>query len=141
MRPRLRRERDGMILVRAFTDLKRHVIGDRDFPHFLNERVRIGGIPTDQFLTRKLWDAGSSAPYGHRNDLTTLSEAILNHRGEGRRARDAFAGLSRAEQESVVEFLKSMQVLPESAPSLFMTEADVQRMSDGNKRNRAPVEE
>ena len=32
--------------------------------------------PTEEFLTRKLWDVGSSDPYGHRGDLTTMTEAI-----------------------------------------------------------------
>ncbi|MGI8991849.1 MAG: hypothetical protein ACR2I2_19990 [Bryobacteraceae bacterium] len=39
MRPRLQRESDGTVLVRAFTDLKRHVMSDKVFPWFLNERV------------------------------------------------------------------------------------------------------
>ena len=119
--PRLPRERNasGQVLVRAFTDLKRHVIGDADYPHFLNEKVIQEGVPTNQFLTRKLWDAGSSDPYGHRGDLTTLTEAIINHGGEARQSRDAFAGLSASEKAGIIEFLKSMQVLPENNPSFF----------------------
>ncbi|MEJ7608690.1 MAG: di-heme oxidoredictase family protein [Bryobacteraceae bacterium] len=118
-RPRLQRDRnaEGQILVHAFTDLKRHVIGDADYPHFLNEKVVQEGVPTNQFLTRKLWDAGSSDPYGHRGDLTTLTEAIINHGGEARASRDAFAGLSASERAGIIEFLKSMQVLPESDAS------------------------
>ncbi len=83
------------------------------------------GLPTDQFLTRKLWDAGSSAPYGHRGDLTTLTEAILAHGGEARTTRDAFAALSAADQGSIVEFLKSMQVLPDGMTSLVTTDQDL----------------
>ncbi len=118
-RPRLQRDRNagGQILVRAFTDLKRHVIGDADYPHFLNEKIIQEGVPTDQFLTRKLWDAGNSDPYGHRGDLTTLTEAIINHGGEARQSRDAFARLSASEKAGIIEFLKSMQVLPETSSS------------------------
>lgn len=137
MRPRLRRERDGTVLVRAFTDLKRHVIGDAQFPWFLNERVVQGGVPTDQFLTRKLWDVGNTAPYGHRGDLTTITEAILNHGGEGRQARDAFAALAAAERNAVVEFLKSLQILPEGVTQLNTTPEELKRLRD---RLRAPVE-
>jgi hypothetical protein len=125
--PRLERERNanGQVLVRAFTDLKRHVIGDADYPHFLNEKIVQEGVPTNQFLTRKLWDAGSSDPYGHRGDLTTLTEAIINHGGEARQSRDAFAELSNSERAGIIEFLKSMQVLPERNGSFSRTNAEV----------------
>lgn len=93
----------------------------RVLPHFLNEKVIEQGVPTNQFLTRKLWDAGSSAPYGHRGDLTTLTEAIINHGGEARQSRDAFAGLSAPEKAGIIEFLKSMQVLPEPNVSFVQT--------------------
>jgi CxxC motif-containing protein (DUF1111 family) len=63
-------------------------------------------------MTRKLWDVGNSAPYGHRGDLTTITEAILVHGGEARDSRDRFAALPTADQAAVVEFLKSLQVLP-----------------------------
>lgn len=115
--PRLERTRDGQALVRAFTDLKRHVICDERDPHFCNERLLPPGgrKSTAEFLTRKLWDVGNSAPFGHRGDLTTISEAILAHGGEGRAAKEEFNGLSPQDQAKVVEFLKSLQVLPEGS--------------------------
>ncbi|MEO7143894.1 MAG: di-heme oxidoredictase family protein [Bryobacteraceae bacterium] len=137
MLPRLTREHNGTVLVRAFTDLKRHVIGDADFPWFLNERVVQSGIPTDQFLTRKLWDAGNSAPYGHGGDLTTINEAILNHGGEGRQARDAFAALPIGQQNAVVEFLKSLQILPEGATQPSMTSDEVLQL---HRQRRGPLQ-
>lgn len=137
MRPRLNRESDGTVLVRAFTDLKRHVIGDKDFPWFLNERVIQNGVPTNQFLTRKLWDVGNTGPYGHRGDLTTISEAILNHGGEGRQARDAFAALPAAQKNAVVEFLKSLQILPEGITRLEMTSDELLRL---HLQRRGPIQ-
>ncbi len=114
-KPRLAKELNasGQVLVHAFTDMKRHVIGDADYPHFLNEKVVQNGVPTSQFLTKRLWDVGSTDPYGHRGDLTTLTEAIINHGGEGRQSRDAFASLSPGQQGAIIEFLKSMQIMPE----------------------------
>jgi hypothetical protein len=101
--PRLERLADGRALVRVFTDLKRHDVSDAEYPHFANERAAQGTLagfapaaaftepppprPLREFLTRRLWDAGCSAPYGHRGDLTTLTEAIYFHGGEGRAAR------------------------------------------------------
>jgi hypothetical protein len=111
-KPRLERLPRGGALVRAFTDLKRHVICDTDLPHFCNEKLIQGGVPINQFLTRKLWDVGNSAPYGHRGDLSTITEAILAHGGEGRSSRDRFVALSATEKAEIVEFLKTLQVLP-----------------------------
>ncbi|MCY3799281.1 MAG: hypothetical protein OXG84_15840, partial [Chloroflexi bacterium] len=124
--PRLQRSGAGAI-VRAFTDLKRHSLCDpADQPDairfFCNEELRdsrpdVGGRDGSEFfITRKLWDVGSSAPYGHRGDLTTVSEAILMHGGEGRASRDSFTELTFADQRAVVEFLLSLQVLPEADP-------------------------
>ncbi|MDE2821539.1 MAG: hypothetical protein OXI40_17545 [Chloroflexota bacterium] len=124
MRPRLERRGEGAI-VRAFTDLKRHSLCDpADRPDairfFCNETLldsrpdARGRSGTEFFLTRKLWDVGSSPPYGHRGDLTTVSEAILMHGGEARASRDAFTKLTFADQRAVVEFLLSLQILPES---------------------------
>ncbi|GBC77361.1 hypothetical protein HRbin08_00837 [bacterium HR08] len=114
--PRLERTPDGRAIVRAYTDLKRHVICDERDPLFCNERVIQDRVPTNQFLTRKLWDVGSTAPYGHRGDLTTITEAILHHAGEARPQRERFQALAQEDQAAIVEFLKTLQVLPPGAP-------------------------
>src|SRR5215468_8814342 len=106
----------GGAVVRAYTDLKRHVICDELDPFFCNERVIQNGVPTNQFITRKLWDVGNTAPYGHRGDLTTITEAILHHAGEARPQRESFAALPTSQQNEIVEFLKQLQVLPNGAP-------------------------
>ncbi|MBI1763523.1 MAG: hypothetical protein HYR56_19030 [Acidobacteria bacterium] len=106
----------GGAVVRAFTDLKRHVICDSFDPFYCNERKIQSGVPTDQFLTRKLWDVGNTAPYGHRGDLTTITDAIMHHAGEARASRNNFAELSRTQQDEIVEFLKQLQILPNGAP-------------------------
>src|SRR2546427_5577586 len=92
-KPRLERAHDGGAIVRAYTDLKRHDLCGTTDQFFCNEQVPQAGISTREFLTRKLWDAGNSAPYGHRGDLTTLTEAIDHHHGEAKPTRDAFFGL------------------------------------------------
>jgi hypothetical protein len=104
--------------VRAFTDLKRHSICDTQNPHYCNEPLVQNDVPIDQFLTRKLWDVGNSAPYGHRGDLSTITEAIVAHGAEGRASRDAFNALAQNEQAAIVEFLKTLQVLPEGSAAL-----------------------
>lgn len=122
--PRLERLAGGEAVVRAYTDLKRHDLCDAEINHFCNERLTQNGVSRREFLTRRLWDAGSSAPYGHRGDLTTLTQAILAHGGEGRASRDAFAGLPKEARDEVVEFLKSLRILPEGTPTLVVHEED-----------------
>ncbi|MGY3388762.1 hypothetical protein ACVWW6_001353 [Bradyrhizobium sp. USDA 3311] len=92
----------GAPFVAAYTDLKRHVICDDDDPFFCNERLRQDFVPTNQFLTSKLWDAGTSGPYGHRGDLTTMSEAIIHHSGEAKEVKRAFLSLPDNEKTAVI---------------------------------------
>jgi Di-haem oxidoreductase, putative peroxidase len=66
--------------------------------------------PYYQFLTAKLWDTGNSGPWGHRNDLDTIYEAIVAHGGEAQSVRDAFEALSNSDQIAVVTFLKSLRM-------------------------------
>ena len=118
--PRLEKGPHGTAIVRAYTDLKRHNLCDDPGPDairwFCNEQLAQGradqdGKPgTEYFLTRKLWDVGNTAPYGHRGDLSTITEAILMHGGEARASRDAFASIPVDDQAAVVTFLKALQV-------------------------------
>jgi hypothetical protein len=123
-RPRLERAPNGGAVVRAYTDLRRHNLCDPPGPpdairFFCNEQLAQGrpdqdGRPgTEFFITRKLWDVGNSAPYGHRGDITTIAEAILYHGGEARASRDRFVALPSQDQKAVVGFLKTLQVLPD----------------------------
>lgn len=124
--PQLEKGPKGSAFVRAYTDLKRHNLCDEPdsadaIRWFCNEQLAQGrpdqdGKPgTEFFLTRKLWDVGNTAPYGHRGDLSTITEAILMHGGEGRASRDAFASSELDDQKAVVAFLKSLQIVPQSA--------------------------
>lgn len=126
VQPGLERANGNRAIVRPFTDLKRHNLNDAQLNHFANEQVVQGTLagfapasqftiaplprPTNQFLTRKLWDCGSTAPYGHRGDLTTITEAIYWHGGEARASRDAFMALPQRDKDCIVEFLKSLQI-------------------------------
>jgi hypothetical protein len=110
--PRLEATPDGGAIVRAYTDLKRHNLCDSSDQYFCNERAAEPGIPLGSFLTRKLWDIGSSAAFGHRGDLSTISEAIEHHAGEARPAKARYSELPAYEKASIVEFLKTLQVVP-----------------------------
>jgi len=111
--PHLAREGDGTVRVKAFTDLKRHDMG----PTLNNETLVQAGVPTEQFITRKLWGMSNEPPFMHHGRALTIDEAIRMHGGEGQVARDAYVRLVADDQADVVEFLKTLQILPEDAVS------------------------
>lgn len=109
--PHLPREADGSVLVPAYTDLKRHDLG----PDCDNEHRIQAGVPTNQFITRKLWGCANEPPFLHNGRALTLDEAIRMHGGEAEISRDAYLALSAKDRRSVVDFLKTLQVLPENS--------------------------
>ena len=119
-RPHLKKAENGAVMVPAFTDLKRHQMGEA----LDNEELIQAGVPTDEWLTRKLWGMSSEPPFLHHGRATLISEAILAHGGDAQASRDAFAALTEKDRAAVVEFLKSLQVLPEGSNRLVITEPD-----------------
>jgi hypothetical protein len=116
--PRPERTADGKAIVRAYTDLKRHRMG----PICNNEKLVQNGVPTDQFLTKKLWGFYSEPPFMHNGRCTTVTEVIQAHGGEAEAAEKAWEALPQAEKDELFQFLKSLQVLPVGSPSLAVDE-------------------
>lgn len=108
----LPRDDKGRVLVPLFGDLKRHRIADAQNDTFGNELLAQRFVARDVFITAELWGIGSTAPYGHRGDLTTLDEAILAHGGAAKASRDAYDGLAENERQSVIAFLRSLEIAP-----------------------------
>jgi len=106
-----RRDSDGAIMIPVFTDFKRHKMGDV----LNNEILEEEGVPTDEWLTRKLWGFASEPPFLHHGRATLISEAILAHGGEAQPSRDAFAALPQDDKDALIEFLKTLRI-PEDAP-------------------------
>ncbi|MEZ4863688.1 MAG: di-heme oxidoredictase family protein [Caldilineaceae bacterium] len=126
--PRLQPQ-NGVVLVPAFTDLKLHdITSGPDDPNAepldMNQPVGSPGFFAGNryFLTRKLWGAANEPPYFHHGLFTTMREAVLAHAGEALTARQHFAQLSPHEQDTVIEFLKSLQVLPPGTKDLVVDE-------------------
>jgi Di-haem oxidoreductase, putative peroxidase len=93
------------------------VICDSNKPHYCNEPISPVqasdsnfSIPSDQFLTAKLWDVGNSSPFGHRGDLHTIFAAIVNHGGEAASSEAQFEALPNPDQLAIVSFLRTLQM-------------------------------
>ena len=136
--PRLRAE-NGVTWVPAFTDLKLHDITSGpddpnreplDMLHPAGSEAFFAG--NSYFLTKKLWGAVSEPPYFHHGKFTTLREAINAHAGEAHEQSDRFRALSVYDQGSIIEFLKTLQILPEGSKALVVDE-------NGERRNWPPA--
>ncbi len=111
----LTRDAEGHVRVPLFSDLKRHRIADADRSFYANELLSQRFVGRDEFLTPRLWGVGSTAPYGHRGDVTTLDEAIHHHGGEAAAQSESYASLEEDDRRAIIEFLKSLRI-PEVAP-------------------------
>jgi cytochrome c peroxidase len=75
-----------------------------------------------RFLTKRLWGAANERPFFHHGKYTTLREAILAHYGEADAARAEFEALRDDERDAVIEFLKTLQVLPPGVKARIVDE-------------------
>lgn len=124
--PRLRPDASGVVWVEAFTDFKLHDIcepGERE-PLDMNQsqwskKFKEGNR---RFLTKRLWGAANEPPFFHHGLFTTLRQSVVAHSGEAKESRLAFQALAPAEQDAVIEFLKTLQVLPPGTKSLIVDE-------------------
>jgi hypothetical protein len=108
----LPRDEGGNVLVPLFGDLKRHVIADQQVAALGNELLAQRFVERNVFMTAELWGVGSTDPYGHRNDITTLDEVIRAHGGEGRAARDRYVAASDADRSALIAYLKTLVIEP-----------------------------
>ena len=75
-----------------------------------------------KFLTRQLWGIANQHKYGHHGLYTTLRDSVLAHNGEALPQKLAFQALSTSQQNDVIEFLKSLQILPAGTKCLVVDE-------------------
>jgi di-heme oxidoreductase (putative peroxidase) len=140
--PRLRAH-NGSVLVEAYTDLKLHDISATGNPATDPECEPLDqnqppGSPgffagNCKFITRKLWGFyNQGGAFMHHGKFTTAREAVEAHNGEALSQRLAFDALPPHLQNDVIEFLKSLQVLPPRSKSLVVDER-------GNQKNWPPL--
>ncbi len=131
--PRLRPNEHGVIMVAAYTDLKLHDISATSNPATDPEcepldQNQPAGSPgffagNCKFITRKLWGFyNQGGAFMHHGKFTTAREAVEAHNREALSQRMAFDALPQDQQNALIEFLKSLQVLPPGSKSLVVDE-------------------
>jgi len=117
----------AIVMVPAYTDMKLHDITDPaepdeaeplDMNWFVWSPKFTGG--NRRFLTKRLWGAANEPPYFHHGLFTTLRQSVLGHNGEALPERRAFQNLPAYDQDSLIEFLKTLQVLPPNTQHLIV---------------------
>lgn len=126
--PRLMPE-NGTVMVSAYTDFRLHdITGGSGDPNAealnMHAPANTPGFTegNQRFMTKRLWGAANEPPYFHHGLFTTLREAALAHSGEALNSRQSFEALSEYDKNSVIEFLKSLQVLPPETSHLVIDE-------------------
>ncbi|MGR8933799.1 MAG: di-heme oxidoredictase family protein, partial [Gammaproteobacteria bacterium] len=117
------------VIVPAYTDLKLHDITDPNEPaeaealdmnwFVWSPKFSDGNR---RFLTKRLWGCTNEPPYFHHGLFTTLRQAVLAHHGEALKERQVFQALPDSERDALIEFLKTLQVLPPGTEHLVVDE-------------------
>jgi CxxC motif-containing protein (DUF1111 family) len=103
---KLEKNEKGQYMIPLYSDLKRHNMGfELD-----NERMKQRGLPTEIWLTKKLWGFYDEPPFLHHGRATLLSETIIMHSGEAEESKKNFKNLSDSEQNYLIEFLKTFRI-------------------------------
>lgn len=96
-------------LIWPYSDFLLHDMGDG-----LADGQPVGGATGREWRTPPLWGIGltstvtAKAFFLHDGRARTPEEAILWHAGEATKARDSYAGLPRADRETLIKFLESL---------------------------------
>ena len=88
--------------VAAYTDLLLHDMG----PDLAD--ICLGMATPSEFRTEPLMGLRLSTRFLHDGRATSLEQAILDHGGEGRAARDRFSSLAPKERAALLAFLQSL---------------------------------
>lgn len=120
---------NGVTVIPAYTDLKLHdITSGPDDPNreALDMQEAVGSAAffagNGKFITKKLWGAANEPPFFHHGKYTTLRQAVVAHAGEAQAVTDRYNALTAREQDALIEFLKTLQVLPPGTRSLIVDE-------------------
>jgi CxxC motif-containing protein (DUF1111 family) len=89
------------VSVPLFSDLLLHDVGTGD-------GIRQGAAEPNEIRTPALWGLRLRRPFLHDGSAATIGDAIDRHGNEAELARRGYAGLSLAERERLLAFLRSL---------------------------------
>jgi hypothetical protein len=101
----LDKDDDGNYLIPLYSNLKRYDLGQK----LNNERPLQKGVPTNYWLTRKLWGFYSEPPFLHHGRVNLLTEVIEMHQGDAKISSDSYFELSDSNKSFLIEFLKTFK--------------------------------
>ena len=96
-------------LIWPYSDFLLHDMGEG-----LADGQAVGEADGQEWRTPPLWGIGLTRMvsgqefYLHDGRARNLTEAILWHGGEARKARDAFANMVKEERDNLIKFLESL---------------------------------
>lgn len=96
----------GAAEITWYSDFKRHDMGPG-----LADPVDAHGFGASVWPTRSLAGVGSTGPWLHHGNATTLDAAIRAHGGEADMSRKAYEALYQADQEALVAFLENLIII------------------------------
>nr|WP_319386467.1 di-heme oxidoredictase family protein [uncultured Roseibium sp.] len=94
---------DGSALVAWYSDFKRHDMGEK-----LADPVDVHGFGASVWPTASLAGVGSTGPWLHDGNATTLEDAILAHGGEAEESRLAYEALPEEDRAALIAFLENL---------------------------------
>lgn len=97
---------DGSALVSWYSDFKRHDMGEK-----LADPVDAHGFGASVWPTASLAGVGSTGPWLHDGNATTLEAAILAHGGDATESRMAYEALAEDERAAVIAFLENLIII------------------------------
>ena len=92
----------SQVVFHPFSDFLLHDMGS------LGDGIAQGQASGREMRTTPLWGLRVQDRLLHDGRARSLSEAILAHDGQGRRARDRFAALSPGDRADLLAFLNSL---------------------------------
>ncbi len=101
-------DENGHYLIPVFSDLRRHDMGEDGVLD--NEEVIQAGVPTEDWMTRRLWGFASEPPFLHHGRATLISDAIIAHGGDAQEERDQFLALPQSDRDALIAFLKTLTI-------------------------------
>lgn len=96
-------DEDGSALVSWYSDFKRHDLGPK-----LADPVDVHGFGASVWPTASLAGVGSTGPWLHDGNATSLDEAIRAHGGEAEESRQAYEALEEEERAALIAFLENL---------------------------------